>query len=195
MAVESTQQIEQEPVRRWRFTVDDFMLMGKAGIFKEGDRVELIDGEVIEMNPIGFGHAGRVKRLNTMLVPLMGGRAIVSVQDPLQIRPRRQPQPDIMILQPRADFYSTSHPVAADVLLLIEVSDTSLDYDRNTKAIIYAQARIPEYWIVNLVDMQLMVYRRPVDGLYQELKVLAQGDTIQPLAFPDVTIDVSEILA
>jgi Uma2 family endonuclease len=195
MAVESTEQIQQVPVERWRFTVDDFMLMGEVGIFKEGERVELIDGEVIRMNPIGFGHGGRVKRLNGTLSPLLAGRAIMSVQDPLQIRPRRQPQPDIMVLRPRADYYSTSHPVADDVLLIIEVSDSSLEYDRKTKAAVYAQAGIEDYWIINLIDMQLLVYRRPVDGIYRSIQVLTREDSIQPLAFPDVTIAVSEILA
>jgi Uma2 family endonuclease len=98
-------------------------------------------------------------------------------------------------LRPREDYYTTSHPTAADTLLLIEVSDSSLDYDCKTKAAVYAQAGIAEYWIVNLVAMQLMVYRRPVDGEYREVRVLGKEDAIQPLAFPDVTIDVAEILA
>jgi Uma2 family endonuclease len=195
MAVESTQQIQQAPVRRWRFTVDDFMLMGEAGIFPDDARVELIEGEVIEMNPIGPGHSGRVMRLNAMFHRVLGGQALLSVQNPFQFRPRSQPQPDVMLLRPREDYYTTSHPTAADTLLLIEVSDSSLDYDRKTKAAVYAQAGIAEYWIVNLVDMQLMVYRRPVDGEYRDIQILGKGDSIQPLAFRDVTIDVAEILA
>jgi len=195
MAVESTQQIAHEPFERWRFTVDDFMLMGEVGIFKEEDRVELIDGEVIRMNPIGFGHSGRVMKLNWMFSRLLGNRAILNLQNPVQFRPRGQPQPDVMLLRPRDDFYTTSHPTAADTLLLIEVSDSSLAYDRNTKAPIYAQAGIADYWIVNLTDAQLLVYRQPVDGVYRSVEVLGKGDSIAPLAFPDVTISVSEILA
>ena len=195
MAVESAQQIAREPFERWRFTVDDFMLMGEVGIFKEGDRVELIDGEVIRMNPIGFGHSGRVTKLNWLFGRILGDRVLLHVQNPLQFRPHGQPQPDIMLLRPREDFYTTSHPTAADTLLLIEVSESSLEYDRTTKAPIYAQAGIAEYWIVNLVDSQLLVYRQPIDGVYRSVTVLGKGDTIQPLAFPDITIDVSEILA
>lgn len=195
MAVESAQQIAREPFERFRFTVDDFMLMGEVGIFKEADRVELIDGEVIRMNPIGFGHSGRVTKLNWMFNRMLGDRALLHVQNPLQYRPRGQPQPDVMLLRPREDFYTTSHPTASDTLLLIEVSDSSLEYDRETKARIYAQAGIADYWIVNLVDKQLIVLRQPVDGVYRQVEVLGPGDSIQPLAFPDVTIAVSEILA
>jgi Uma2 family endonuclease len=195
MAVESAQQIAREPFERWRFTVDDFMLMGEVGIFKEGDRVELINGEVVRMNPIGFGHGGRVKRIINLFIPSLHGRAILSVQDPIQVRPRQQPQPDIMLLRPRADFYSTSHPTAADTLLLIEVADSSLEFDTNTKAAVYAQAGISDYWIVDLVNMQLLVHRQPVDGVYRDVRVLGKEDSIQPLAFSDVTIQVSDILA
>lgn len=195
MAVESAQQIAREPFERWRFTVDEFMLMGEVGIFKEGDRVELIDGEVIRMNPIGFGHSGRVTKLNWMFGRILRDRALLHIQNPLQFRPRGQPQPDIMLLRPREDFYTTSHPMAADTLLLVEVSDSSLEYDRDTKAAIYAQAGIADYWIVNLMDSQLLVYRQPVDGAYRSMQTLGKEDSVQPLAFPDVTIAVSEILA
>jgi Uma2 family endonuclease len=104
-------------------------------------------------------------------------------------------QPDVMLLHRRADFYRTSHPTAEDVLLLIEVADASLAYDRQTKGAIYAQAGIADYWIVNLVDSQIIVLRQPVDGAYQSVQVLGHGDVLQPLAFPDIAISVSEILA
>lgn len=182
-------------LQHWKFTVDEFQRMGEVGLFKEDDRVELIDGELIRMNPIGFGHGGKVKLLNHLFGRLLDERGIVSVQDPVQFRPRGQPQPDIMVLRPRADYYSTSHPVAADVLLMIEVADSSLAYDRETKAAIYAQAGIADYWIVNLVDSQIIVLRQPVDGAYQSVQTLVSGDVVQPLAFPDIAISVSEILA
>ena len=194
MAVESTQQVAREPFERWRFTVDDFMLMGEVGIFKEGDRVELIDGEVIRMNPIGFGHSGHVMRLIQLFTGLLGTRIILNAQNPVQFRPRGQPQPDIMLLRPREDFYTTSHPTAADTLLLIEVSDSSLEYDRTTKASVYAQAGIEDYWIVNLVDSQVIVHRQPVDGAYRSIRTLDPSDVVQPLAFPDLTVQISEIL-
>jgi Uma2 family endonuclease len=195
MAVESAQQVAREPYERWRFTVDDFMLMGKAGIFKEGDRVELIDGEVVRMNPIGPGHSGRVMRLTGIFAPLVPHRAILSVQNPFQFRPRQQPQPDVTLLRPREDFYTTSHPTAADTLLLIEVADSSLDYDRDTKVRIYAQAGVQEYWIIDLVNIQLLVYRQPVSGRYRSIQTFTREAIIQPLEFPDITINVAEILA
>ena len=195
MTVEQAQQIEQVPVERWRFTVDDFEKMGEVGIFKESDRVELIDGEIYAMNPIGFGHSGHVMKLIQTLSRALGDRGLLNVQNPVQIRPRRQLQPDVMVLRLRDDYYTTSHPVASDVLLMIEVADSSLTYDRNTKARVYAQAGLPDYWIVDLVNTQLLVCREPVDGVYRSVQVLGKEDVVQPLAFPDVTIAISEILA
>jgi Uma2 family endonuclease len=194
MAVESTQQIEQLPVERWRFTVDDFQRMGEIGIFGPEPRVELIDGEIYRMNPIGPSHGGRVKRLMATFSSSLGSRVVVSVQDPLQIQPRRQPQPDIMLLKPRDDYYTISHPTAADVLLIIEVADTTLAYDRGAKAQIYAQAGLADYWIVDVTHQQLLVFRQPTDGVYRSVETLIAGDTIQPLAFPDLTLAVADIL-
>src|SRR4051812_17757174 len=137
----------QKPVlEHWKFTVDEFQRMGELGLFTEDDRVELIDGELIRMNPISPGHGGYVKRLNRIFSRDLDQRALLSIQDPLQIRPRGQPQPDSMPLPPRADDYPPPHPTAADVLLLIEVADSSLDYDLETKAAIHAQAGIADYW-------------------------------------------------
>jgi Uma2 family endonuclease len=190
----ATERSEKPMLQHWKFTVDEFQRMGEVGLFNEDDRVELIDGELIRMNPIGHGHAGRVKLLNHSLALQLGERAVVSVQDPIQIRPRGQPQPDLMVLRPRADFYSTSHPTAADVLLLIEVADSSVDYDLHTKAAIYAQAGIADYWVVDLVESRILVLRQPVDGEYRSVQTLGRGDVLQPLAFPDVLIPVSDIL-
>jgi Uma2 family endonuclease len=192
MAVERT---EKPLLERWKFTVDEFQRMGEVGLLTEDDRVELIDGELIRMNPIGSGHGGHVKLLISLLTGLFGRRVVVSAQDPLQIRPRGQPQPDVMLLRPRADFYTTSHPVAADVLLLIEVADSSLDYDLVTKAAIYAQAGIDDYWVLNLLDKRLIVMRQPADGSYRSVQTLTREDSLSPLAFSDVTISVGEILA
>jgi Uma2 family endonuclease len=189
--------VEPKPkplLERWKFTVDDFQRMAEVGLLKEDDRVELIDGELIRMNPIGFGHGGHVKRLNRILSRGLDERALLSIQDPLQIRPRGQPQPDIMVLRPREDDYSTSHPTASDVLLLIEVADSSLDYDLETKAAIYAQAGIADYWVVNLVGSQIIVLRQPVDGSYRSVQTLVHGDILRPLAFPDLAIPVADIV-
>jgi Uma2 family endonuclease len=195
MAVESTQQIQQVPVQRWRFTVDDYYRMGDVGILPHDARVELIDGDVIQMPPIGSHHNGSVIGLDEVLRERLGRRVSISIQGPLILPKYGTPQPDILILRRRDDHYRTANPTAADVLLLIEVSDSTLVHDRDTKAPMYAQAGIPEYWIVNLVDAQLLVYRQPVDRVYRSVQPLKKGDSVQPLAFPDVTLDVSEILA
>jgi Uma2 family endonuclease len=191
----ATERTEKPLLERWKFTVDEFQRMGEVGLFTEDDRVELIDGELIRMNPIGPRHGGRVKYLSHVLGQQLGERALLSVQDPVQIRPRGQPQPDIMVLEPRVDFYSTSHPTAADNFLLIEVADTTLAYDLHTKGPMYAQAGIPDYWIVNLADSNVIVLRQPVDGEYRSVQTSGRGDVLQPLAFPDVVIAVSDVLA
>jgi Uma2 family endonuclease len=116
MAVERA---EKPLLERWKFTVDEFQRMGEVGLLKEDDRVELIDGELIRMNPIGSGHGGHVNRLNRIFGRELRDRVLISAQNPLQIRPRGQPQPDVMLMRPRADFYRRGHPIAADVLLLI----------------------------------------------------------------------------
>jgi len=194
MAVEQTRQIEQTPGTAYRFTVDEFQRMGDIGIFRESDRVELLDGEIVVMNPISPGHSGRVRRMLRILMRELGDRALLDAQNPLQLRPQGQPQPDIVVLRPRADDYASAHPTAADVLLLVEIADSSLAHDRDTKARVYAQAGIADYWIVNFVDSTLMVYRQPVNGIYRSHHVLGGEDVVQPVAFPDVSIAVAEIL-
>ena len=195
MAVESTQQIQQAPVQRWRFTVDDYYRMGEVGILPHDARVELINGDVIQMPPIGSHHNGSVIGLDELFRERLGRRVTISTQGPLVLPRHGTPQPDVLILRRRDDHYRSANPTAADVLLVIEVSDSTLAHDRDTKGPIYAQAGIEEYWIVDLVNSQLLVYRQPVDGAYRSVRVLGKEDTVQPLAFPDVTIAVSEILA
>jgi Uma2 family endonuclease len=123
--------------------VDEWHRMGAAGVFADNNHIELIDGEILEMAPIGFNHAGHLKRLNNQFFSLLQGRVILSVQDPLQLSRFSEPEPDFMLLKPNTDFYSTRHPNADDVLLLIEVSDTTLAYDQNTKLHLYARHNIP----------------------------------------------------
>ena len=135
-------------VRRHSFTVDEFAKMGEAGIFTEDDLVELIDGEIRERAPIGSLHAGVVNRLNARLVELLGHSAIVGVQNPLQLDLHNEPQPDIAILAPRDDYYTTGHPEPGDTLLVIEVSDSSLAYDLHEKGPRYARSMIRELWVV-----------------------------------------------
>ena len=175
------------------FTVDAFRRLAEARVLREDDRVELIDGQVVEMSPIGASHAACVRRLNRLLGRLLSDLAMVDVQNPIVLGARDQPQPDLTVLRPRVDAYR-QHPRAADLLLVIEVSDTSLEYDRGTKVPLYARAGIAEVWIVDLDGDRIEVYRGPASGGYRDVRVVSRGETLSPSAFPDVTISVAEVL-
>lgn len=174
--------------------LDEWRRLGEANIFPPGSRIELINGEILDMAPIGFNHAGHLKRVNNLLTILVTGKAIVSVQDPLQLGDLSEPEPDFMLLKPNADYYSSCHPVAADVLLLIEVSDTSLQFDQNQKLRLYALHNIPEYWLLNLNNVCLEVYRKPNGEVYAEKTTLYAGDSITLSQLPDINIQVADIL-
>jgi hypothetical protein len=177
-----------------RFTVDDYEEMIKRGILTENDRVELIRGEILEKMAIGNAHAAGVKRLNRLFSNRVGDRAIVGVQDPILLTDS-EPEPDVTLLQPRDDFYATVTPRPADVLLLVEVSDSTLADDQNIKRPLYAQARIGEYWIVNLVDDCLEVYRQPQpDGTYRDVQILRRGQQVEIAALPGIIFEVADLL-
>jgi Uma2 family endonuclease len=176
------------------FNVDDYYRMFKAGVFSEGDHVELIEGEVIEMSPIGKRHAGCVNRLNRLLNRSVGELAIVSVQSPISSDDFSEPQPDVALLKPRADFYSNSHPTPADVLVIIEVADTSVDYDRNVKLPIYARVGIPEAWLVILPKDLIEVHSEPKNGKYQKVQRLKRGKRLASTTIPVLKPDVDDIL-
>ena len=181
------------PTRR-RFTIDDYHRMGEAGIFHEDDRVELLDGEIVEMSPIGTRHTGGVNRLTALFTHRLGRRAVVSVQNPIVLDDYSEPQPDLTILAARSDFYSTAHPRPPDVLLAIEVSDSSVSYDRSIKLGLYARRHLRELWLLDLPGKALDVYRRPTASGYREHQRLVRGRRIAPLAFPRVHFRVAEIL-
>jgi len=151
-----------------RLTVDDYRRMGALGILGPELRTELIDGEIMEMPPIGHPHAGTVKFIANRLKEAVGAAAIVAVQDPVWLDDHSEPLPDIAVLCPRADYYRTGHPGPADVLLLIEVADSSLHYDREVKLPRYARAGIPEVWLVDLGGRRLTVHRRPAPHGYAD---------------------------
>lgn len=142
----------------WQFTVADYARMREAGILREDDRVELLDGEVRSMGPIGPFHAAIVNVLVLLFTRQLGDRAIVSGQNPIQLHNHSEPQPDVAILQPREDFYAAAHPRPDDVLIVVEVSDSSLDYDRNEKLPRYASAGIPEVWIIDVGKQTIEQY-------------------------------------
>jgi Uma2 family endonuclease len=181
-------------IEKWVFTVDEYHRMSEAGILSEDDRVELIEGEIVKMSPIGSLHAACVKRLNTLLNRKVGQEAIVSVQDPIRLDDYSEPEPDIALLRPRADFYARSHPTAADVLLIIEVADTSLEYDRTVKLPLYAQAGIPEVWLASLPEDRVEAHSEPVNGIYQKVRYARRGESISAERLPSLVLSVDEIL-
>ena len=181
-------------VARRLFTTDDYHRMGQAGVLTEDDRVELIEGEIIEMSPIGSPHAARVKRLNRLLVRRVGTRAIIQVQDPVVLSRLSEPEPDLAVLKPREDFYAARHPQPADVLLLVEVADSSRVFDRTVKAPLYARAGIPELWVVDVIDEIVEVHRKPLRGAYHDVKRFVRGKRVTIAAFPGMAFRVADIL-
>jgi len=176
------------------FNVDEYYRMAKVGIFSEDDRVELIEGEVVEMSPIGSGHQGCVDELTSIVIEKMGREVIVRVQGPIQVDEYSEPQPDISLLRPRRDYYRHAHPVPTEVLLVIEVADTSVEYDRNVKLPLYARAGIPEAWLVILSKESIEVYSEPKNGKYQKVQRLKRGKTLASITLPGLKLAVDDIL-
>lgn len=163
---------------RWRFTVADYHRMGEVGILDEDDRVELIDGEVVRMSPIGWKHRWLVENLNHLLFTQIGHTTIISVQNPVQLSEHDEPQPDLMVLR-RVEGGYRRHLVATDVLLLIEVADETLARDRNVKLPRYAAAGIPETWILNVRTETVERHADPREGRYQHHQIYARGEIVQ----------------
>ena len=181
-------------IPRHRFTVDDFARLGDAGIFTEGDRVELIDGEIRDMTPIGQPHAWIVNRLTRRLVMRLADRAYVSVQNPLRLDGHSEPLPDLVVARGGEDDYADRHPEAGDVLLVIEVADSSLRYDRAEKMPRYARSGIPEAWLVDVTDRAVTVYTAPGSGGYASGQVFRQGAEIESTAVAGLHVTVDEII-
>jgi Uma2 family endonuclease len=181
------------PVRR-PFTVAEYDRLIAAGILQEDERVELIDGEIVEMAPISIRHAARVNVLSALFLRRVGDLASVSVQNPIQLGERSEPQPDVTLLRRRADHYASALPTAADILLLIEVADSSLEYDRTVKLPLYAQAGIPEVWIVNLAENVIEAHTQPEQGAYTHAQRAARGETLTATTLPDLRVPVDAVL-
>jgi Uma2 family endonuclease len=175
-------------------TIQEWRRMGEAGILADDARMELIEGEILHMAPIGFNHAGHVARIHNFFNHLTYGKAFCNSQNPLQLGDLSEPQPDFTLLRLDADFYTTRHPVADDVLLLIEVSDTTLRFDRNEKRRLYASHGIADYWIVNLIEHCLEVHRQPQQGDYQQHICLQAEERLSLPALPQIEIAVGAIL-
>jgi Uma2 family endonuclease len=181
-------------VSRRLFNTAEYHSMAVAGILAEDDRVELISGDIVTMPPIGSQHAGCVRELTRLLLRGLGDRAIVSPQNPILLDDASEPQPDVAVLRSHSGGYRSAHPRPADVLLVIEVADTSVDYDRQVKLPLYARAGIPEAWLVRLQDASLEVHRNPSATGYQEMRTLRAGDRVSLLAFPDLALAIADIL-
>lgn len=184
---------ETLPTRR-KITVQEYYRMAEAGILHEDDRIELIEGDIIEMVPIGSDHAGTVNWFTQRLVTLFGDKAVVSVQQPLRLGEYSEPEPDFTVLRPRADFYRSAHPTAGDVFLLIEVAKSSLAYDRRVKLPLYAKYGVAEVWIVNLGDKRLEAHRDPGPDGYRQAAVYGPDDTVSPVLAPDIRVELRAIL-
>jgi Uma2 family endonuclease len=186
--------IEVEIPRR-RFTVDEYHRMAEVGIFLPDERVELIEGEIVQMAPIGPRHAGCVINATRLFITRLGDRAVVSPQNPVVIQPRSEPQPDLLLLRPRPVSYSRAHPVPDDVLLAVEVADTTVRFDRLVKARLYARAGIAEFWLFLTADGTVEVYRQAGAEAYASVTTHGSGQVVSPLAFPDVGFPVADFFA
>ena len=180
-------------VRR-RFTVDEYYRMAEAGILKDEDRVELVDGEIVEMPPVGPSHGGCVDCLAWLFWQGLGNAAVIRVQNPVRLDEHTELQPDVALLRPRPDFYRGSHPGPADVLLIVEVGATSAALDRRVKLPLYARGGIPEVWLVDLGKATIRTHRDPTPTGYRIARTARQGERLAPLAFPACELAVAEIL-
>ena len=179
--------------RRYSLTVDEYHRMADARIFPPDVRTELIEGEIIEIPPIGAPHAGITKRLISLLTRAVGDKAIVDAQDPVVLDVYLEPQPDLALLSWRPDFYVKSHPRPADILLLVEIADTTLEYDRNTKIPLYARVEIPEVWLIDVNGRHLDIYRHPAEGRYTARRRATTLRSLRIAALPDVIFDLSTL--
>ena len=179
---------------RHRFTVDDYYRMARAGVLGEDDRVELIDGEVVDMPPIGPGHSSSVARIGKTFERALGDVALVWTQNPLRLDRYTEPEPDVALVRTRSDFYRSAHPGPDDILLVVEVADTTLAADRSIKMPLYARHGVPEAWLVDVRGDVIHVYRDPAADGYRVVSTYRRGDRLAPLAFADCVFEVSDLL-
>ena len=180
--------------QRHRITVDEYYRMAEIGLLAPDARVELIEGEIVDMAPIGSEHASIVDQLNYLLGRAVGERAIVRVQGPVRLSRITEPEPDVTVLAPRADFYRHAHPNRSEILLLIEVSDSTLRFDRDIKVPLYARHGVHEVWVVDLQNRCLLTHAGPADGQYRSRATIDRLGTMPLEALPGVAVDLSELL-
>jgi Uma2 family endonuclease len=191
---EGCKSIMSVQIVRRHFNVTEYYRMVAAGVLSEGDRVELIEGEIVEMNPIGSRHAACVGRLTEFLGRRVSNEAIVWVQNPVQVNDYSEPLPDVALLKRRDDFYAQANPQPTDVLLIIEVADSSVEYDRDIKIPLYAGAGISEVWLVNLPKETIEIYTQPVGATYREIRIVKRGESLAAKSIPSLIIDADVVL-
>ena len=182
-------------ISKRRFTADDYQRMGQAGILSRRDRVELIDGDVVAMTPIGARHCAAVDRTNRAMVMQAGDKAIVRVQGSVRLDLYHEPEPDLVLLRPKPDFYASGHPGPADILLIVEIAESSIDYDRDVKGTTYARLGVREYWLADLNEDLLSCYAEPRDGAYRSLQQYRRGQSVAPQLLPECVIAVDVLLS
>lgn len=180
--------------QRHRITADEYCRMAEIGLLAPDARVELIDGEILDMPPIGKDHESVVDQLNHLFVRAVDDLAIVRVQGSVRLGSMSMPQPDISVLKPRSDFYRSRRAAASDVLLIIEVSDSTLRFDRDVKVSLYAQHGIPEVWIVDLQHDRLHFFRSLRDGEYRDSTSTPEPGVTSLTALPQISVDLSRLL-
>ena len=181
-----------ETVPRHRFSVEDYERMVEAGILTENDKVELIRGEIVVMAPIGSRHTACINRMIEVFEGLRS-RALRSVQNPVRLEDS-EPEPDLVLLERRDDYYSSSHPTPEDVLLVVEVADSSQRFDREVKGPLYAENGIREYWLVDVEADRIEINREPEGSIYRDARSVGRGDRIAPASFPDFEVRADDIL-
>lgn len=185
--------MSRQLAKHW-ITVDEYERMGEAGIFHPDARLELLEGEIYQMAPIGSRHAACVKFLSALLNRLFNGKLLVSVQDPIRLNDLSEPQPDVALLRWRDDFYRSAHPTPEDVLLVIEVADSTVETDRSYKVPLYARAGIAEAWLVNLPEERIELLAEPAGGAYQINRIFSRGEEVQSHGAADLRVGVSDVL-
>ncbi len=179
---------------KYQINVQDYYRIGRSQLFSEAARMELIEGEIVRMVPIGCGHAGHVICLTSLFNPIATEKkAFISVQNSIRLDDYSEPVPDLVLLKPRPDFYKKCHPRPEDVYLIVEVSDTTIYFDRNVKRRLYARHNIPEFWIVDLHQKAIEIYRKPGPGGYQESFIPTSEETFSPLSFPELVLTMNDI--
>ncbi len=176
-----------------KITVAQYEQMGETGFLQADERVELLGGNIVDMSPIGRRHAAFVSRLHQIFNDVLTKKIIIWAQNPVILDDYSEPEPDLVILKAKADFYESAKPIAEDVFLLVEISDSTLAKDRNIKIPLYAEANIQEVWLVNLNEDMVEVYRHPAGDKYNSFNTYKLGDNLSILAFPDVQITVDQI--